>query len=83
MAKFSTTGDLDWENIFTTQITKLVSVGLYTRWVYDKYDNTVKPIVEKGAAGFELKNPGDVRSAIRKAGQFKQTLAVGITYRFF
>ena len=25
----------------------------------------------------------DIKAAIRKAGQFKQTLAVGLTYRFF
>jgi hypothetical protein len=75
---FAMTVDLDWENIFTTQITKLLSVNLYVRWIYDKYDNSVPPkISEEG----ELTNPGDVRAAIRKAGQLKQTLSLGITYR--
>lgn len=83
VSDFSTTMDLDWENIFSTQITKLVSVSLYTRWIYDKYDNSVKPLVTTKEGVVTLNNPADVRAAIRKTGQFKQTLAVGITYRFF
>jgi adenylosuccinate synthase len=31
---------------FTTNITRLISVKLFVRWVYDKYDNTVKPVYE-------------------------------------
>jgi len=69
----------DWENIFTSQITKLISVNLYTRWIYDKYDNTVKPIAAMGGG---LSNADAVRAAIRTAGQFKETLSIGITYRF-
>lgn len=79
VAKFSTTVDVDFENIFTTQITKIVSVSLYTRWIYDKYDNSVPPELSKDG---ELLNPDAVRAAIRKAGQFKQTLSIGLTYRF-
>jgi len=71
--------DVDWENIFSTQITKYLSVNLYLRWLYDKYDNTVPPTEAIDGA---IENPGDVRAAIRKAGQFKQTLSIGITYRF-
>ena len=70
--------DFDWENIFSTQITKLVSVNLYMRWVYDEYDNSVVPLLD---AGGNLSNPADVDAAIRKAGQFKQTLGIGLTYR--
>jgi hypothetical protein len=76
--KYTTQVSTDWENIFTSQITKLISVNLYTRWVYDKYDNTVKPLV--GSDG-KLSNPAAVRTAIRPAGQFKETLSIGITYR--
>ncbi len=79
VAKFTTTMDIDWENIFTTQITKLISVNLYVRWLYDKYDNSVKP--EIGDNGSML-NAKAVSAAIRKAGQFKETLSIGITYRF-
>lgn len=79
IADYSTVGEIDWENIFTTQITKLISVNLYTRWVYDKYDNSVLPVLaDDGTLG----NEGAVMTAIRKEGQFKQTLGIGITYRF-
>lgn len=70
--------DLDWENIFTTQITKIISVNLYIRWIYDKYDNSVPPKVD---ANGDLTNAGEVKAAIRKAGQFKQTMSIGLTYR--
>lgn len=78
IADYTTTMDVDWENTFTTNITKVISVKLYLRWVYDKYDNTVKPVVEDGA----LVNEADVHQAIRKAGQFKQTMALGFGYTF-
>lgn len=79
VADFTTGLDVDWENIFTTQITKYLAVNLYLRWMYDKYDNTVPPVL--GDDG-KLKNADDVRAAIRRSGQFKQTLALGLTYRF-
>lgn len=77
---YATTMDIEFENIFSTQITKIISVNLYTKLVYDKYDNTIAP--EPNDAGDGLTNPSDVKSAIRKAGQFKQTLSIGVTYRF-
>lgn len=79
VADYTTTVDLDWENTFTANITKVISVKLFVRWVYDKYDNTVKPVVDDGG---NLANEADVLGAIRKAGQFKQTLALGLGYTF-
>lgn len=79
VASFTTSMDIDWENIFTTQITKIISVNLYFRWLYDKYDNSVKPEVDEDGS---LINADAVRSGIRKAGQFKQTISIGLTYRF-
>jgi hypothetical protein len=79
VADFTTMVDIDWENVFTTQITKIISVNLYVRWVYDKYDNSVPPKLDEHG---DLANPMDVNAAIRKSGQFKQTLAIGLTYRF-
>ena len=78
VASYTTTLDVDWENTFTANITKVISVKLYVRWVYDKYDNTVTPVVENG----DLVNAANVQQAIRKAGQFKQTLALGLGYKF-
>lgn len=79
LADYGTSLDVDWENTFTTQITSLISVKLFVRWVYDKYDTTVAPVVDGNGA---LVNAVDVHGAIRKAGQFKQTLALGFTYKF-
>lgn len=80
VADFTTTMDIDWENIFTGQVTKYLSVNLYVQFVYDKYDNSVAPVIADDGT---LANPGAVLSGIRKKGQFKQTLALGLTYRFF
>jgi hypothetical protein len=78
VAGYTTSLDVDWENTFTANITSVISVKLFVRWVYDKYDNTVAPVVEEGV----LVNAPDVSQAIRKAGQFKQTLALGFSYKF-
>ncbi len=80
LANFSTKLDIDWENIFTAAITEHIAVNLYVRWLYDQYDNSVKP--ELGEAG-ELVNAAAVGGAVRKAGQFKQTLSLGFNYRLF
>ena len=80
VAEYTTTLDVDWENTFTANITSVISVKLFVRWVYDKYDNTVSPVVNDTGDGFA--NLSDVENAIRKAGQFKQTLALGFTYKF-
>jgi len=79
VAGYTTTLDVDWENTFTANITKVISVSLFIRWVYDKYDNTVKPVVDENN---DLVNEADVLQAIRPAGQFKQTLALGFGYTF-
>lgn len=78
VASYTTSLDIDWENTFTANITKVIAVKLFVRWVYDRYDNTVTPVVEEGS----LLNAGAVGQAIRKAGQFKQTLALSFGYSF-
>lgn len=78
VADYSLTTDLDWENTFVTAITRLINVQFYLRWSYDKYDNSVAPKVEEGV----LTNPGFVDAAIRKAGQLKQTMSIGLAYAF-
>ncbi len=79
IADFATEVDIEFENIFTTQITKILSVNLYLRWVYDKYENSVKPLVDDAG---NLTNAEGVGAAVRKGGQFKQTLGLGLSYRF-
>ena len=79
VADYTTVLDMDWENTFTANITKVIAVKLFVRWVYDKYDNTVAPSVGDDGT---LLNQSDVQNAIRKAGQFKQTMALGLTYKF-
>jgi hypothetical protein len=78
LADYTTSMDVDWENTFAANITKVIAVKLFVRWVYDKYDNTVTPLVEDDT----LVNAAAVQNAIRKAGQFKQTLALGFGYKF-
>ncbi len=79
IADYTTAFDLDWENSFSANITKVISVKLMTRWVYDKYDNSVKPVLDGDGV---LINEGAVLGAVRKAGQFKQALALGLGYKF-
>jgi hypothetical protein len=79
VAELSTRVSSDWENIWSSQITKVLSVDLYTRWVYDAYDNSVKPLPTPEGG---ITNPEAVRGAVRRAGQFKETLSIGLTFRF-
>ena len=79
IAGYTTTVDVDFENTFTANITKVISVKLYLRWVFDKYDNSVGPVVDENN---DLVNETAVHQAIRKSGQFKQTLALGFGYKW-
>ncbi len=79
IADYTTALDVDFENTFSTHVTKAISVVFSVRWVYDKYDNSVKPVVDDAGA---LTNGDAVARAIRKAGQFKQTMALGLGYSF-
>jgi hypothetical protein len=70
--------EVDFLNVFTSQITKVLSVNLLVQWVYDKFDE---------AANVDPTLPFDVQEAeidknVRKAGQFKETLGLGLTYKF-
>lgn len=71
--------DVNWENIFTGEIVSWLTLNVYVMFVYDKYDNSIVP--ELDDQGNLLNGPA-VESAVRKAGQFKQTLGLGITFKF-
>ncbi len=79
LADFTTVVDVAWENLFTTQITKFIAFNFYVQWMYDKYDNSVPLLTDSNGS---VTNADAARTATRKAGQFKQTMAIGITYRF-
>jgi hypothetical protein len=79
IAEYPLAVDVNWENIVSAEIAKWLNVNLYVMFVYDKYDNSVVPEVDGSG---NLTNPGAVQAAVRKAGQFKQTLGIGLTYKF-
>ncbi|HKI82768.1 MAG TPA: DUF3078 domain-containing protein [Candidatus Krumholzibacteria bacterium] len=69
----------DWQNTLTAKITDLMSVNLFFQLVYEKFDSSTN---------LNPDLPLDVRAAnadvgIRKAAQWKQTLALSLSYRFF
>jgi hypothetical protein len=86
IADYTLALDVNWDNTFTTQITEHFTVNLFVQWKYDKYDNTVIAILEDsdddGAVDL-VANADALAAGVRKAGQFKQTLALGLNYRFF
>jgi hypothetical protein len=80
LSDYFMTTDLDFENNFKASITRLLNVQFSLRWVYDKYDTTVKPVVS--ADGLTLDNPQAVANAVRKSGQLRQTMSIGLAYTF-
>jgi len=74
--------DVDVQATFSTAITKHINVNLFAQFLYDKFDTAanVEGTLEKTLANGYL--PGnDIERNVRKAGQFKQTLAIGISYQ--
>jgi hypothetical protein len=76
---YPTVADLDWQNTFSAKVTKVIAVQLYLELLYDKYDNTIVPILDESGS---LTNPGAVDFAVRKKGQYKQTLGIGLVWTF-
>jgi hypothetical protein len=80
--------DIDFENNFKASITRLVNVQFNLRWVYDKYDTTVKPVVgDVTPEGYDdpvtgIQNRDAVHNAVRKSGQLRQTMSIGLAYTF-
>jgi hypothetical protein len=77
IADFWQSIDVNFQNTFTAQITKILTVDLYLQLIYDKFDS---------ATNVDTSAPIDVAIAevdggVRKAGQFKQTLALGFTFK--
>uniref|UniRef100_A0A832MMY6 DUF3078 domain-containing protein n=1 Tax=Eiseniibacteriota bacterium TaxID=2212470 RepID=A0A832MMY6_UNCEI len=79
VADFWKATDVNLQNTFSAEISRSISVNLFAQLVYDKFDAAanVDPALELA------KLVPEVRKNVRKAGQFKQTLAIGISYRLF
>jgi hypothetical protein len=84
VADFWKAVDVNFQNTFTSQITSWLNVNLYAQLVYDKFDAATNVAVEgvEGDDAALAKLTREVDGAIRKAGQFKQTLGIGLTYKF-
>lgn len=78
VAVYWRTPDVNWRNSFTSQITKVIAVNLYMQLIYDKFDS---------AANVDLADPteqhDEIQRNIRRAGQFKQTLSLALTFNAF
>jgi hypothetical protein len=70
---------VNFQNTFSAQITKTLSVNLFAQWVYQKFDGATNV---DNTLPIEARIP-QVDRGIRKAGQFKETLALGFSYRLF
>lgn len=70
--------EVSFVNTFTTHVTKLIKVNLLLHFVYNKFDT--KADVDAALASG---TPDEIARNIRKAGQFKQVLALGISYTLF
>jgi hypothetical protein len=76
IADFATSIDIDYQATITAKVAKALAVQLFVEFLYDKYDNTIVPVVEDGS----LTNPGAVDFAVRKKGQFRETLGIGLVW---
>ena len=65
--------DINWENIFAFQITKLLNVSLTTNLLYDQ-DILISKNVEQ--------SPGVMITENKPRTQFKQVFSLGVTYKF-
>ena len=65
--------DVNWENIFTFQVTKLLNVSLTTNLLYDE-DILIAKNVEQSPGVFITEN--------KPRTQFKQVFSLGVTYKF-
>jgi hypothetical protein len=78
IADFWKVPDVNFQNTLDAKITEWLSVNLYAQWIYDKFDaaTSVDPTVAPNAL------ISTVDAGIRKSGQFKETLALAVSFRF-
>jgi hypothetical protein len=78
VADFWRVPDVNFQNTFDAKLTEWLSVNLYLQWIYDKFDAATNVDTSLPAAQLIA----EVDGGIRKSGQFKQTLALALSYRF-
>lgn len=76
---FWKTPDVDFQNELVFAVTKSVSMNVFVHAVYDKFDASTNVDLSQG---IDTLIPIVDRSVRRKA-QYKETLALGITYKLF
>jgi hypothetical protein len=76
-ADFWKSPDVNLQSTFDAKITEWLSVNLYAQWIYDKFDAATEVDPMLPLASVDAK----VQGGIRKSGQFKQTLALALSYR--
>jgi hypothetical protein len=79
IAKYWRATDLNVQSTFSAQITQSLGVEVFAQWIYDKFDNATnidpsQPLARRAA---------EVLRSTRRAGQFKETLALTVKYRLF
>ncbi len=79
VADFWKAVDVNWENAFTAQITKALSVSLVAQLVYDKFDTAANLDIPTADPALDA----EIARNIRKQGQFREALTVGLTYQLF
>lgn len=78
--------DVSFTNDFAAQITKNLGVNLAVQWIYDKFDTAA--MVDPALAASDDPAVRDAYAAqvdknVRKGGQFREVLALTLTYRLF
>ena len=83
VADFWKDPDVDFLNTFSAELTSWLSVNLLVQWVYDKFDNATDIDLDAWDDPVtRAKLISNIDGSVRKSGQFKQTLAIGLSYRF-
>ncbi len=79
VADFWKATDVNLQSTFSAQITKSFGVNLFAQWIYDKFDAATNVDNSQDLAV----RIAQIDRGVRKAGQFKETLALALTYRLF
>lgn len=79
VADYWKTADVNFQNLFTAKITSYLSVNLFAQFIYDKFDAAANVDPSKTLA----EQQAEVSANTRLAGQFKQTLALALSYSLF